>query len=91
MKPLVKNKHIDCIRCGICCVSGSCSKGKPDENGVCLHLSYDGEKASCKLFEEGKVSKEEIGINGTGCVLRKNNSIFEYYEKSTSWFFKKGC
>ena len=77
---LLKKKT--CIRCGVCCATGACSKGKENEEGVCIYLKRDkNRKTMCSLVTEKKVRPEEVGINGSGCVLRLYPKIYNKYKK----------
>jgi hypothetical protein len=78
----IKNadKHLDCIRCGVCCAGGSCIQGKHMPNScACEYLILDVDGiASCTLVLEGKVKPVDVGINGSGCVLRKISVAYKW-------------
>jgi hypothetical protein len=71
-------KKIECNRCGICCLSGSCPEGIEDaRTGVCKFLIvHANKKTSCQLVLERK----NVAITiGQGCVLKQHPIIYSYY------------
>ncbi len=73
-------KHLDCIRCGVCCASGPCQVGKsmPDAD-ACQYLILNKEGiASCTLLLDGKAKPIDVGINGSGCTIRKLSMVYEW-------------
>lgn len=67
-----------CIRCGVCCVNGTCSKGiKDTDTDICIYLEiYDHNKTSCKLMKEKGPSALNMDI---GCHLRTLPDKYNYY------------
>jgi hypothetical protein len=66
---------IKCIRCGICCVSGTCSEGvDDDETGYCKFLTiHDDDTASCQLIVNNTYKTITLG---QGCVLRESDLAY---------------
>ena len=60
-----------CIRCGLCCMSGTCSEGVDDDDtGVCKFLIiHDDDTTSCKLVVN---NTHKVITIGQGCVLRES-------------------
>jgi hypothetical protein len=73
-----KFKLPKCIRCGVCCVSGTCPHGIKDINtDICIYLELHGHnKTSCKLMKEKGPSELNMDI---GCYLRTLPDIYNYY------------
>ena len=73
-----------CIRCGACCILGSCCGEEDPDTGVCLNLSFEGKIAHCFYIDAGdKDFIKKVGV-GKGCVLRTfdeayTNKIVENY------------
>ena len=61
-----------CIRCGVCCLLGPCELGKVNYNGICIYLTYDGERTSCLLVSKGVMPY----FIGSGCFFRENEDIY---------------
>lgn len=60
-----------CTRCGLCCSwgPGGCGYGYENVHGDCPYQYYVGVISHCELLEEGKITKEELGI-GSGCFSK---------------------
>lgn len=71
---------IECIRCGACCSTGPCSEGTEKEDGICKYLIIEKNNlTSCQLVTTNKVNPKNVGINNSGCILRKFPQTYEYY------------
>lgn len=76
----MEDEYIQCIRCGLCCITGTCNVGEEGDDYICKYLYYNERGlACCRLLEEGDVEPEDIGINGSGCVLQKLHDQYQYY------------
>jgi len=73
-----------CQQCGVCCLMGPCGLGESKDDR-CLELRWKGDKAVCGLVADGKISLDHHMFN-SGCVLRQNKAIFEWYRTH----YKKG-
>jgi len=61
-------KKFKCTRCGACCISGPCSSGIENENGVCKFLEvHKNRTTSCQLVVDHKIDFKKISLNG-GCA-----------------------
>lgn len=66
-------EHIECIRCGVCCIQApACMEGSTDEteNGLCSYLTiHENGFTSCKNYAP---------VMNTGCMLRRFREVYEY-------------
>lgn len=74
-------KIIECNRCGVCWLIGNCGYGKLKKNGICRFLYFENGLAYCKLLVKGKVKKQDIGINGKGCMIQHFPEYYNFHKQ----------
>lgn len=69
---------IPCTRCGICCTTSLCSKGRrKDKNikGNCKFLiRHEDYTTSCELVLNGEIPSDNIDFE-QGCAMQENNPL----------------
>jgi hypothetical protein len=70
--------HIDCKRCGCCCIAAPCGLASIDDYGFCAELVvHENLKTSCGLVAKGQVP---IFIEEkAGCFIRKSPTLFRIH------------